>query len=214
MNIDLNKHIYPIFRKMFRSQRMEKFIKAFNLDTNSKILDVGGYPDNWLLSPILPDVMLLNLKKPKSNDKRFKYIVADGTSLPFKNGCIEIVYSNSVIEHLGNLENQRIFANEVKRVSKNYYIQTPNKYFPVEPHFLTFILHWFPKKIQTKLLKYFSLRGFVSYSDGKTIDLLISELNLLTKKELEGLFEGCNIWFERVLGFSKSLIAVSRTNKS
>ena len=54
----------------------------------------------------------------------------------FKDKSFDAVFSNSVIEHVGTFEDQKMMANEVIRVTNFYFIQTPNLYFPIEPHFL------------------------------------------------------------------------------
>ena len=63
----------------------------------------------------------------------------------FKHNQFDIAYSTSVIEHLRDSENQRTFAAEVACVAKLYYVQTPNRWFPIEPHLVAPIIHFFPK---------------------------------------------------------------------
>lgn len=54
----------------------------------------------------------------------------------FQDNEFDAVFSNSVIEHVGDYEAQRQMANEIMRVGKRYFVQTPNFYFPIEPHIL------------------------------------------------------------------------------
>ena len=49
-------------------------------------------------------------------------------------------------------ENQVKMANEIMRVGKKYFVQTPNKYFFIEPHYLLPFFNFCPDKI-----KYFIL---------------------------------------------------------
>ena len=66
--------------------------------------------------------------------------MGDATDLsPFKDKSFDIVHSNSVIEHLYNFENQKKMASEIMRVGQKHIVQTPNKYFFLEPH-----LSYFP----------------------------------------------------------------------
>jgi 2-polyprenyl-3-methyl-5-hydroxy-6-metoxy-1,4-benzoquinol methylase len=58
----------------------------------------------------------------------------------------DIVFSNSVIEHVGDAESQQQFAHEIARVGRAYWVQTPNRRFPVEPHLLTPFLHFLPTR--------------------------------------------------------------------
>ena len=87
----------------------------------------------------------------------------------------DIVHSNATIEHVGSYKNQLSFVKECVRISKKYvFIQTPNRFFPIDFHtFLPFI-HWLPKSIHRKILKGVGL-SFYSYE---------KNLNLLSKKDL------------------------------
>ena len=68
--------------------------------------------------------------------KDFKYVIGDACNLDMLSSkSFDIIYSNSVIEHVGR-ERQKEFANEIMRVGKKYWVQTPYKHFPVEPHFV------------------------------------------------------------------------------
>jgi len=51
-----------------------------------------------------------------------------------QDGEFDLVFSNSVIEHVGDFERMRQFVHEARRVAKSYWIQTPSKWFPIEPH--------------------------------------------------------------------------------
>lgn len=65
-----------------------------------------------------------------------KSVVGDAARLDYPHDAFDVVFSNSVIEHLGGVDAQRAMAREVQRVASLYYVQTPNRYFPIEPHFL------------------------------------------------------------------------------
>lgn len=102
----------------------------FSLDASTRILDVGGTEFNWNLIDVKPNVFFCNLSAPKNRSDKI-WLIADGRNLPFKDRALDITYSRSFIEYLGDLEAQLQFAAECRRVGKKYYIQTPNKYFPV-----------------------------------------------------------------------------------
>ena len=69
----------------------------------------------------------------------------------------DIVFSNSVIEHLGDIEGQRRMAKEIRRVGKYYYLQTPNRNFPVEPHFQFPFFQFLPKWLRTAIVRRWSI---------------------------------------------------------
>lgn len=61
---------------------------------------------------------------------------------PFDDNEFDWIFSNAVIEHVGNDEAQLFFINEMLRVASNVFFTTPNKYFPIEAHTNIFFLHW------------------------------------------------------------------------
>jgi hypothetical protein len=208
MNIEI---FYQVFFRIFRTKRMEQFDKAFSPDKQTKILDVGGTPYNWLISNCSSQITLLNLSAPEDiNDspKNISFIVGDGTNLEYRESEFDICFSNSVIEHLGTFENQMLFAQEIRRVGKKIWVQTPARAFFFEPHWLAPFIHYFPVRTQRKLARYFTLRGWLLRPNQDYIDNLLAELRLLTYKEMKQLFPDCEIRVERFLGMEKAYIAI------
>jgi ubiquinone/menaquinone biosynthesis C-methylase UbiE len=174
-----------------------------------KILDIGGTEDYWnsmglnLGNNI--EIVLLNLYKIEVRGAGFSSIKGEACNLEgVADKSFDLVFSNSVIEHLFSIENQQKMANEVKRVGKNYYIQTPNKFFPIEPHWVFPFFQFLPFGLKVYLTKNFSL-GHISKAKSKqeAIDL-VNEVNLLSKKELESLFSESKLYIEKFIGFDKS----------
>lgn len=199
--------IYTFFSKLFRKGRMHQFEVSFAIDSNTLVLDIGGYPFNWSFLSVAPRLVILNLEAPKEREGDVAWIVADGCNLPFKDGAFDVVYSNSVIEHLGTFENQRRFAAEINRVGQQYYVQTPNKWFFIEPHLITPIIHWLPNRIKRRLLRNFTLWGLLTRPTPKQCDKFIKEIRLLDARELQDLFYRSEIKKERLFGLIKSLMA-------
>jgi len=202
---------YHMFFRYFRPRRMKAFWKSFNLSEESRVLDVGGLKFYWDFLPVKCHVTFLNLTTPKGRFKDRNWVIGDGRHLPFKDRSFDVVFSNSVIEHLGDYENQRIFAEECSRVGCQYYIQTPDKQFFIEPHLITPFVHWLPRGLQRSILRNFTLWGLISRPAGEQCDLFMEEISLLNKRDLQRLFPDADIWHERFCGLSKSLIAVKRT---
>lgn len=191
---------------------MRRFLESFRPGEQTRILDVGGLPRFWADVPIQGRLTLLNLSPLDDYDRSFmaphwEAVVGDGTRLDYADGEFDIVFSNSVIEHVGTLDNQVAFAKEVMRVGKSYWVQTPAKEFIIEPHYLTPVIHWFPKHVQRRLLRNFSLWGLLGRPDAATLDSVLAELRLLNAKEFQRLFAGSSIYVERMLGCPKSYIA-------
>ena len=207
----MNIHnIYTLFNKFFRKRRMRHFEIKFAIDSKSLVLDVGGSPFNWSFLSFFPRLVILNLEPPIEQNCNVAWIVANGCNLPFKDNAFDVVYSNSVIEHLGTIDNQRHFADEIARVGRRYYVQTPNKWFPIEPHYITPMIHWLPHRLQRRLLRNFTVLGLLTRPSSKECYEFLKEICLLDERELQGLFPGAEIWKERCLGFIKSLIVVKK----
>lgn len=203
--------IYRPISKFFRLKRMEQFSRYFGIDQNDHILDVGGTPFNWILLPVHPRVTLVNYHVPEQTVEGFNYIVADACQLPFLDSSFDIVYSNSVIEHLENANNQKKMAEEITRVGIQYYVQTPNKFFPIEPHYLAPFIHWLPKTIQPILVRYTTLRGWLDKPTLKACSDLVKEIRLMDESELTQLFPQAQVSHEKFFGLIKSLMVVKVT---
>jgi hypothetical protein len=141
-------------------------------------------------------------------ESRFHIELGDGTAMNFRDKEFDVVHSNSVIEHLTDWEHQKAFASEIRRVGKKIWVQTPARYFPVEPHYIDFICHWFPKSIQRKLIRNFSFWGLLTRPSQEDIDFCVNSIRLLSRAEFQELFPDCRIQVERVLGWPKSYIAI------
>jgi len=193
---------------------MRQFRQIFELTAETRILDVGGYEFNWILLSFSPCVTLLNLSVPRERESNFVWIVADGRHLPFKDSTFDLVYSNSVIEHLGNFEDQNLFATECRRVGRNYYVQTPNKWFFMEPHLITPFIHWLPRRIYRLLLRNFTVWGWITRPTRQYCESFIKEIRLLNRDDLQRLFHDAEIRHERFLGLSKSIMAIKRSDQN
>lgn len=205
----MNIHqLYRPFLVHFRTRRMQKFWHRFNLTSDTSILDLGGGLFNWTLLPQKPKLTIVNIVTPQEIESQMHWIIADARQLPFKDATFDIVYSNSVIEHLGNYRQQELFATECARVGKRYYIQTPNKWFPVEPHLITLFIHWLPRKWQKHFLRYFTIWGWIARPTPEKCDMFVEEVRLLNKREMKILFPDADIWVEKFSGLTKSFIAV------
>jgi len=197
-----------------RAKRMKLFEDFFEENfknaTNVKILDVGGLQKFWdslnFNGIFKSEITLLNLKAEKITSDKFISIAGNGTKLEFKDNEFDIVFSNSVIEHVGDFENQLKMANEVKRVGKKIFIQTPNKYFPIEPHFLTPFIQLMPLHVSAFLLRHFHL-GYHKEDMTKERSLqIIKNVRLISFSEIKKMFPNYNIYKEKMFGLTKSFI--------
>lgn len=197
--------------KRWRAKRWERFRRMIAPHVEDTVLDVGGNFSDWNgRKNLVSQVDLLNLTKseipPLENSPLMRSFAGDGRHLPFPDRSYDIVYSNSVIEHVGEWKDQQRFAEEALRVGKRLWVQTPAKECPVEPHFLGLFLHWFPRRWHVPLARWTSVVGLTGAAD---LHSIASTTRLLTKKEFVKLFPSCEIWTERFLFiFPKSYIAI------
>jgi len=63
--------------------------------------------------------------------------------LPYRDDEFDIATSNAVLEHVGSIDNQQRFINEMVRVARQVFISVPHRYFPVEHHTGIPLLHYF-----------------------------------------------------------------------
>jgi hypothetical protein len=208
-------NIHDIYRKVspfFRKRRLDRFLQALSPQAEDRILDVGGYPWDWQGVAIESRLTILNIHElntaAKGLEDRYELVVGDGTKLIYADKTFDIVYSNSVIEHLGTSEKQKEFAAEVRRVGRKLWIQTPARCFLIEPHLIAPLVHFFPKAIQRRLIRRFTVWGWLRKPTAQQVEDFLSEVRLLNHREMVELFPDCEIFAEKVLGLTKSYVAI------
>jgi hypothetical protein len=165
--------------------------------------------------PVQPRLVLLNMPRASGDlAGAAQWVAGDGRRLPFGDQSFDVVFSNSVIEHVGDAASQRDFANEVARVGRAYWVQTPNRWFPVEQHLLTPFLHWLPKAWQGVVARRGTVWSVMSRPPADRrefyIDHFLRDIRLLGPREMRALFPGARILRERFLGVTKSLVAIRK----
>ena len=206
---------YGILMRGFRRRRMRAFERRFGSQEATTILDVGGTRFNWGLIDAKSRITLLNLSVPPDVDElppNFTCVVGSATRLEFEDGSFDVGFSNSVIEHLASWERQESFAREIRRVGRSLWVQTPARRFFVEPHLITPFVHYLPKRWQRRLLRNFTVWGWLARPSQEAVDRFLAETRLLDHEEMRRLFPDCEIRRERFLGFTKSYVAVRRAS--
>jgi hypothetical protein len=194
----------------FRAKRMRKFLAIFSVSAETTIVDVGGYPAFWYDFPRSARITVVNNYRPslRSNLGGYDAVIADGRDLPFTEQAFDIAFSNSVIEHLATYDNQKRYAAEMRRVATSLWVQTPARSFPIETHLKSPFIHYLPARWQRRLIRHFTVWGWMSKPTREDIDGFVGEVRLLSYREMKELFADCRIIRERFLFFTKSYIAV------
>lgn len=198
-----------------RNHRLNLFKSLLaTIETPIKILDVGGTFDFWNNSGLISSAQniqltILNMSSIEidSGHQNIKAVVGDARNMQqFTDGEFDVVFSNSVIEHVGSYRDQEMMAKEIVRVSKRYFIQTPNLYFPIEPHFVFPFFQFLPRELKFWLVTHFKLGWYDRATDNQKAWDLVNEVRLLTKDEFKSIFPNAAIYQEKVLGLTKSFI--------
>ncbi len=212
--------IYEFIFKFWRSKRICLFEQIIKPSAGDVMLDVGGYPWFWTKSPQRAkridcvNLHTVNWKPESCPEHRITMQIGDGCALEYADSDYDILFSNSVIEHVGDWNRQQAFAREARRVGKRLWIQTPAYECPFEPHYLAFFVHWFPISIRRKLLRWFTPWGWMAKPNQEEIDKSINFTQLLTRKQMTQLFPDCQIITERLFViFPKSYIAIRINRK-
>lgn len=202
----------------FRNKRIADFKnKLINLPKPLTILDVGGLESFWVNSGFANDqdyrISILNLSKRPVHYDNFESLEGDATKLEgISDKQFDIVFSNSVIEHVYSKENQRKMAQEIIRVGKYFYVQTPNKHFFIEPHYVLPFFQYLPSRIKFFILTRtcLSRRKRWDIAEAKQY---IDEIRLLSFKEMKELFPGADFYLEKFSGMTKSFTVHNFENK-
>lgn len=194
-----------------RKKRHELFLMfCSSFEKPVKIIDLGGSDYFWknLYGIDLKDFDLTILNKEIQKPcKEIKFINHDAKDLSFiKDKEYDVVFSNSLIEHIIGNENRKKLANEIMRIGKKFFIQTPNYYFPVEPHFLFPFFQFLPEGIKINLSLKHDLGWFQKQQNRKNARELVSSIRLLKLSELRELFPGSKIIKEKYFLLNKSFI--------
>jgi hypothetical protein len=138
----------------------------------------------------------------------FETVVADARDLSrYGNYQFDVVFSNSLIEHVGNSGDQQRMAGEVMRVGRCYFIQTPNRYFPIEPHFLLPGFQFLPLWAKLQILQRFNVHTMAMPSRAAQLEEART-IRLLSARDMRRLFPRCLLYRERFMGWTKSLTAI------
>ncbi len=188
----------------FRARRLRFILETLHLGSDSLVLDVGSDGSSFLREwQHSGRVISLDNQIREENPKiQGPVVLADLRALPFKPGSIDVI-ANSVLEHVGPIEEQKKAAAEVRRVGRNYFVQIPYLYFPIDPHFFTVpFFQLLPERWQRRICRLIAV-GFVPRGG-------FLPVHYLTAAEFSALFPEARIVRERFLLLTKSLYAVKQ----
>ncbi|MEO6866256.1 MAG: methyltransferase domain-containing protein [Gemmatimonadaceae bacterium] len=185
---------------------------AAELPFGARVLDIGGTPEFWreidLVARGQLHVTLLNIESYTSIRADIELIQGDARDMQcFHDQAFDAVFSNSVIEHVGSFADQQRMASEVRRVAPRYFIQTPNRYFPLEPHFLIPCFQFFPRALQIRLVQRYKLGWMPRRPDYEAARREVEQVRLMSASEMRALFPDGELYREKIGGLTKSLVS-------
>ena len=190
------------------------------------ILDVGGRRDYWkLLDPAYRNrihLTILNTEEDVAREELrdnigipIQTVVGDGTNMPeYADGAFDLVHSNSVIEHVGLYRNMAAFARETRRVGRTYYHQTPNFWFPLEPHYGLPFIHWLPEPTRLFLHSTVNLGFAKRASSWESAMARVDHTRIVSRRLVKNLFPDGIHETERFVLMPKSLIVYRRWSEN
>lgn len=180
------------------------------------VVDLGGTVDAWLRAPVRPGhVTVINLFEPGTTDEPWITPIlgdaCDAVGLlqqhPHVSGPCDIVFSNAVLEHVGGHANRQRFAEAVRGLANRHWVQTPYRYFPLEPHWLFPGFQHLPVEARSQVAARWPLAHTPTRSlDDARESVLWTEL--IGIAEMRYYFPTSRILRERMFGLTKSIIAV------
>jgi len=182
-----------------RRRRWQLVRAVLHLKGTESVVDIGGTDKSWWFADWGGEVVRVNLDRGAASSGL--RVTADGCALPFRDRAFDVAFSNSVIEHLGSFEAQIRFATELRRVGRRYFLQTPNRWFPIEPHYLFPGFQFLPVPMRRWLHTHFDIGTF------KRTDPYGS-IRLMTRGEIRRLFPEARLVAERLGPLVKSWYAV------
>jgi SAM-dependent methyltransferase len=156
-----------------RARRHERFFALTRLQAGARVLDVGCGAIG--LRALEPELDITGVDLAERPDYPGPFVRADAAAgLPFSDGEFDLVYCSSVIEHVPP-GRRAAFAAEIRRVGKAWFVQSPARSFPIEPHSLLPGAHWLGASIRRH---YWRLGAAGDWE----------EIALLGRAEMEALF--------------------------
>lgn len=223
------RNVIDRLRERSREKRGYVFRKYLKPCKTDKILDLGSEDGSHIASLIAhrENVTIADISRSflETGQRTYGFktlLLPENGHLPTEDKTFDIVYCSSVIEHVTvekdkvyehktgrafheeAFKRQKQFADEIRRIGKNYFVQTPNKHFFVESHSWLPLVNWLPRRLLVRLLQ---------LTNRFWIKKTIPDWNLLSARQMKELFPNAEIVRERFLFMTKSLMAIKSDRK-
>lgn len=198
------------FSSKARQRRWDRLLEAFPVIESMRVLDLGGTPQYWQSAPCAPvSVTTVNLAVFESTDG-VTAVQGDACAPPesVTRERYDLVVSNSLLEHVGGHAMRQQLADVIHRAAPRHWVQTPYRYFPIEPHWLLPGFQFLPFEARVRVTQHYKLGNRPHPNRADAIDA-VNEVELVGIAQMRAYFPGSQIWRERAAGLVKSLVAIS-----
>lgn len=213
-----------VYGNRFRAARFSRFMNLAENIIRRKgtcsIIDVGGTTSYWKALSALwfnrpIKVTIVNLSHEQMPGEQFTNIVGDACDLhQFRDYSFDLAHSNSVIEHVGRWNEKLRMANEIRRVAHCYFVQTPNYWFPFEPHFRMPLIQYLPEPWRLTLVQRFQIGFYPRASTVADAYKILEDATLLDAQTMRALFPDAELVRERFAFLTKSLVAIRQSRNN
>ena len=187
------EHLAGHVSRRNRERKWVHFGQVISVDDRAMILDVGAQNEDYSIAdnyiekhyPYPQQITALGIEPLLDFARRYplvRCVTYPGGEFPFDDRQFDVVWSNAVLEHVGDFDAQVEFLRQIKRVGRRMFITTPNAWFPVELHTRVPFLHYLPKSIFDWFLRRIGKR----WATGSYMNLL-SERRLRRALALAGI---------------------------
>lgn len=197
-----------------RAGRWEIARQRFPDIEDMHVVDLGGTAESWLRSLLRPaHVTVVNLYEPGENSDRITAVTGDACDAvhvleaAVGRSRFDLAFSNSLLEHVGGHANRQRLATAIRTIAPYYWVQTPYRYFPIEPHWLFPGMQFLPVAARTMI----DLRWPFTHTRSTSVEDARSSVlwtDLIGITELRHYLPDSEVLRERVAGMTKSIIAV------
>jgi len=191
-----------------RGRRWASFAERFPDLAEMRVLDLGGEMRSWAPAPVRPkQLMIVNLTPQQPDGESVRTVVGDACELAgsLRDERFDLVFSNSVIEHVGGHDRCTAFAHTVHEKADHHWVQTPYRYFPIEPHWVFPGFQFLPLRARAEVTRRWRM-GRHTNDLAEAIDASLT-VELLSVTAMRHYFPESEIRHERLFGLTKALLA-------
>jgi len=191
-----------------RAKRWDEFRRTFPHLEEMEVLDLGGTPGFWRAANCRPaHLTIVNIQQEPSDQPWVESVSGDACVYEPKRK-FDLVMSNSLLEHVGGHYRRAQVAEVIRGAAPNHWVQTPYRYFPIEPHWIAPGMQFLPPNLRARVVQYWPLGGRNHRDEPREALREALETELVSEAEMRYLFPDSGLWKERFGGLTKSLVAV------